>query len=223
MRSAPGVFGRCVDDLALAMRCLAPPPPPPSPLDASSPPDDATPDPTIAPTGARPFSQEEYEGSRSGDENNDGGGDDGGWSGAARRRRLRVGFFARDGHFEPAPACVRAVEAAVATLRNVEGVDLVDLGKDEGGKGCVLAVEEGLLLALQAYGADGWRWLVAGLAGEKPCALYGDMLLLCALPAWLCRVAGWVLRKAGERRLGRIVGQFGSTPTTARRSFAEHL
>ena len=109
----------------------------------------------------------------------------------AGARPLRFGVVRRDGFFEPAPACQRAVAEACAALR-AAGHEVVEL--DAAAHGVDLSRATVLLYALM--GADGaLREFRRGLEGEPLHGLYRGLSFLAGLPDALRPLIGAALRR----------------------------
>ena len=103
---------------------------------------------------------------------------------------MRFGVVRRDGFFEPAPACLRAVEEASSALR-AAGHEVVEL--DAAALGVDLARATVLLYALM--GADGaLREFKRGMEGEPLHSLYHGLNFLAGLPDVLRPLIGAALR-----------------------------
>jgi fatty acid amide hydrolase len=115
----------------------------------------------------------------------------GGSATTATPRPLRFGLIRRDGFFEPAPACLRAVEESGVALR-AAGHEVVELSAAALG-GVDLARVTVLLYALM--GADGGlREFRRGMEGEPLHPLYKGLAFLSSIPDLLRPLIGAFLR-----------------------------
>jgi len=162
-----GPMARCVDDLAAVLRAWWAPASWAEDADARG-------------VVRMPFDEAAYAGA--------GGGAGAGAGGGARP--LRVGVLKRDGFFEPAPACSRAVDEAAAALA-AAGHTIVPL--DAAGAGVDLSRATVLLYALM--GADGGlREFRRALEGEPLHGLYTGLSFLASIPDALRPLIGFLLR-----------------------------
>lgn len=119
----------------------------------------------------------------------------------AARPTLKFGYFVSDGWFEPAPACRRAVEDAVAALR-AAGHHVVEFAPLE------LAEAAPLYVGLLASGGK-FADFTAALEGEALHPMYSFLRTVARLPnvirpplAWMLRVGLHQPRRASLVRLG---------------------
>ena len=170
VRSAPGPLARCVADLELLMDVLCQPPM--HAADVSLP--------------RMPWDRAAFLASASRG------------SGAGGAKRLRFGYFASDGWFEPAAPCARAVHEAAAALR-AAGHEVVPFAPEE--------MAEAALCYIALLSADGnFRGFLEGIEGEALHPCYAFLCRLATLPNWLRPPLAAMLRGvAGEARKARLV------------------
>lgn len=109
------------------------------------------------------------------------------------KKGLRIGYFTSDGIF---PACLsscKAVEKTVELLTN-EGYHCIPFKMQN--------LNEGFLCFMALSFAEGnMHTLRDELEDEKFLDLYKEMILFSSIPNFLLKIAGFIFRKMGQRRM----------------------
>jgi len=115
-------------------------------------------------------------------------------------RPLKIGYYTTDKYFTPAPACVRAVEEAVAALK-ARGHEVVPFEVD---------FYRVAINYLSILGSDGGlRNILGGLEGEELIPMYQFLKTMASMPNVLRPPIAAVLRLAGLRRMADLTLHVG--------------
>jgi fatty acid amide hydrolase len=142
---------------------------------------------------------------------------------------LKIGVMRRDRFFEPAAACSRAVDEAVAALR-ARGHTVVEFDPLEGGADTY----QGALLYYALMSADGQlKAFKSGLGGERLHRIYDTLNMLASMPDFLRPLLAGVLGLLGMKRMADIIvagrgksafllWQYQARRTLFKRAFLQH-
>jgi Asp-tRNA(Asn)/Glu-tRNA(Gln) amidotransferase A subunit family amidase len=107
-------------------------------------------------------------------------------------KKFTIGYYINDNYMPAAPSCIRAVEEAADTFRQL-GHTLVPYKPFD--------VCEAVRLYVAIVGADGLRHFLDGLENEPPHPMYGPMILAATLPRPIRTIITSLISLLGENAL----------------------